>query len=440
MGIVMADSALSFPQHDVTRLPGPETIHRHILPNGITVLARENFTSPSVVVSGYLSVGSLDEKPAQGGLAYLTAQGLMRGTQNRSFQDIFETIESIGARIAFAAGTHTTRIFGKALVEDLSLLLDVMADVVQFSTFPDNEFERLKAQHLTSLAIRDQDTRFRAELAFDELAYPDHPYRFPTGGFRETVKELKAEELREFRRSFYSPEDMVLTIVGAIEAPKAIDAVVDAFGDWTPNVKNERPPLEDEVTPSAEQRKGIYLEGKSQSDLVIGVLGPSRFHKKYLAAALGNNILGRFGLYGRLGDAVRKTAGLAYYAYSTLTGGPGPGPWQVNAGVHPSNIERAIQIVYNEIQRLSDQPVELEELRDNQANFIGGLPLRLESNEGVCAALLHIERYDLGLDYYQRYPQTISEITPADVLEITREYLDPDRLVIGIAGPKTKEE
>ncbi len=435
----MAEHLLSLPQLDVLRLPGPETIHRRVLPNGITILARENYTSESVVISGYLSVGSLDEEPEQGGIAYLTAQGLMRGTKTRSFQDIFETIESIGARIAFAAGTHTTRVFGKALAEDLPLLLEVIADVVKNSTFPDVEFERLRAQHLTSLAIRDQDTGARAELAFDELAYPNHPYRFPTEGFRETVQALEVEKLRRFHAAHYYPKDMLLAIVGAVDAQKAIAAVAETLGDWKPDSKYERPPLLDADPPRSKQRKDIYLEGKSQSDLVIGVIGPSRYHENYLAAALGNNILGRFGLYGRLGEAVRKTAGLAYYAYSTLSGGPGPGPWQVNAGVNPSNIERAVQIIADEIRRFSTQPVEPEELRDNQANFIGGLPLRLESNEGVCGALLHIERYKLGLDYYQRYPQTIAEITTEDVLEVAKEFLDPDRLVIGIAGPKTEE-
>jgi len=435
----MAENLYSLPQLDVLRLPGPETIHRRVLSNGITVLARENFTSESVVISGYLSVGSLDEEPERGGVAFLTAQGLMRGTEKRSFQDIFETVESIGARIAFAAGTHTTRVFGKALAEDLPLLLEVIADVVKNSTFPDVEFERLRAQHMTSLAIRDQDTRARAELAFDELLYPNHPYRFPTGGFRETVQGLQVEMLRSFHAAHYSPKGMVLAIVGAVEAHKAIATITETMEDWKPASKYERPPLLDADPPRSKQRRDIYLEGKSQSDLVLGVVGPSRFHDNYLAAALGNNILGRFGLYGRLGEAVRKTAGLAYYAYSTLSGGPGPGPWQVNAGVNPSNIERAVQIIADEIRRFSTQPVELEELHDNQANFIGGLPLRLESNEGVCGALLHIERYNLGMDYYQRYPQTIAEITTEDVLEVAKEFLDPDRLVIGIAGPKTEE-
>jgi len=151
---------------------------------------------------------------------------------------------------------------------------------------------------------------------------------------------------------------------------------------------------------------------------------------------LGNNILGRFGLFGRIGDAVREAAGLAYYAYSTLTGGPGPGPWQVIAGVNPANAERAIELTLHELKRFVDERVTKQELTDNQANFIGRLPLQLESNEGVAAALVNIERYGLGLDYYQRYPGLIASITRDEILEAARRFIDPDKLVIAIAGPE----
>ena len=98
-----------------------------------------------------------------------------------------------------------------------------------------------------------------------------------------------------------------------------------------------------------------------------------------MAAALGNSILGRFGLYGRIGDAVRELAGLAYYAYSSIGGGPGPDPWQVSAGVNPANVERAIDLIRVEIGRFVTRRVSCRRAPDeNQAHFIGRLPLQLE--------------------------------------------------------------
>ena len=166
----------------------------------------------------------------------------------------------------------------------------------------------------------------------------------------------------------------------------------------------------------------------------MGAVGPSRYHPEFLAAALGNNILGRFGMFGRIGSQVREAAGLAYYAASSLAGGPGPGAWKAIAGVNPVNIDRAIDLIRDEIRKFVTNGVTQEELTDNQAYFIGSLPLQLESNEGVAGGLIHVERYGLGLDYYQRYPELISSISREQVLEVAKEFLSPDDMVIVIAG------
>ncbi len=81
------------------------------------------------------------------------------------------------------------------------------------------------------------------------------------------------------------------------------------------------------------------------------------------------------------------------------------------------------------------EPVSAEELSDSQANFVGRLPLSLESNSGVAGALLNLERYQLGLDYYRRYPDLVRAVTVENVLEAAQSYLDPDRLGIAVAGP-----
>jgi zinc protease len=169
--------------------------------------------------------------------------------------------------------------------------------------------------------------------------------------------------------------------------------------------------------------------------MILGTAGPQRSAPDFLAASLGNNILGQFGLMGRIGEVVREQAGLAYYAGSSLSGGLGPGPWHVAAGVDPANIDQAIDLIRAEITRFVNEPVTTDELSDSQANYIGRLPLSLESNAGVAGALINLERYALGLDYYRRYPDLIRAITRQDVLDAARHYLHPDRLGIAVAGP-----
>jgi zinc protease len=435
----MAETGFSLPRLDLAALPGPETIHRRQLANGITLLVRENFAAPSIVLSGFLQGGSLAESEETAGLAYLTALAMMRGTAQHTFSEIFESLESIGARLNVGAGVHSTSFHGKALAEDLGLLLTLLAEVLANPSFPRKEVERLKAQHMTSLTIREQDTGAQAELAFDALVYAGHPYRLPTDGSLASVAGLQAADMRRFHRRYYGPQGMVLAIVGALPAEHVMQLAETAFGAWQVKGLQPMPALPAVRRLRSVKRSRVRLPGKEQSDLIIGAAGPGRQDPDFLPAALGNNILGRFGMMGRIGDVVRVSAGLAYYAYSLVSGGLGPGPWQVIAGINPANEEQAIDLILKEIRRFTSKRVGQRELLENKANFIGRLPMQLESNEGVAGALAHIERYELGLDYYQRYPAMISAITRDQILDAAQRFLNPDRLAIVIAGPKEKD-
>lgn len=154
-----------------------------------------------------------------------------------------------------------------------------------------------------------------------------------------------------------------------------------------------------------------------------------------MPASLGNSVLGQFGMAGRIGEVVRERSGLAYYAASSLNAGIGPGSWDVSAGVNPDNVQKARDLISKEISRFVDKGVTVEELADSQSNFIGRLPLSLESNAGVVGALLNMERFELGLDYYRRYPTLVRSVTPDQVLAAARKYLFPEKLAIAIAGP-----
>jgi zinc protease len=415
-------------------LPGPDDITRRILPNGIVVLARSNFSSLSVVVNGYLSAGAIFEPDEKLGLAGFTALALMRGTSLRDFQQVYEALESNGASLGIDGGTHSAGFYGHALAEDLDLLIGTLAEALRQPIFPSDQVERLRAQLLTGLAIRAQDTAEIASLTFDELVYAGHPYSRPEEGNPDTVRSITREDLVAFHSVHYGPRGMVISIVGAVDPERAVDSVARFLGDWENRAQPEPPtlppvqPLNEIVT------RQVHIPGKSEADIVMGMVGPPRRSPDFLAASLGNNILGQFGMFGRIGESVRERAGLAYHASSSLSGGIGPGPWMFIAGVDPVNLEKAIHLIQQEIARFVTEPVTSEELADSQANYIGRLPLSLESNGGVGAALLNLERYSLGLDYYRRYPDLIAAVTPAEILETARRYLHPDRLAIATAG------
>lgn len=420
-------------------IPSAEDITRVELPNGIVVLARANPHSLSVTVRGYLEVGGLVVPDEKLGLADFVASALMRGTEQQDFQAIYDSLESIGASLGFNGGTHTTGLGGRSLAEDLNLLLKLLAETLLQPTFPLEQVERLRAELLTDLALRAQDTREMASMTFDELVYRQHPYGRADDGHPETIPAISQQDLVNFHKQYYGPKGMVLAIVGGVEPAEAVELVQAALGDWQHPEQPEMPTLPEwEPLPERVQRR-VEIAGKSQSDVVIGTAGPARDAEDYMAAALGNNILGRFGMMGRVGEAVRERAGLAYYAYSSLSGGIGPGPWAVQAGVNPTNEEKASELIFAEIEKFVTQLVGEDELSDSQSNFIGSMPLSLESNGGVAQALLTIERHQLGLDYYRQYPDLVRAVTRSQVRKAAGRYLQPAKMATAIAGPPHEE-
>jgi zinc protease len=424
--------------NDANRLssvPGSHDIVRHQFDNGIVALVRENHSSPAVVVSGYLQVGAIDVPAEQAGLVSLTAAALMRGTRKRSFAQIYEEIEAVGAEVSFGGGGHTTSFGAKSLAEDLPLLLDVLAEAIRRPTFPSSEIERLRGQILTALEVRANDTSAMASLAFRELAYADgHPYGRSVQGYVETIQALTRGDLDRFYRHGYGAQGMTITIVGAINADDALAQIESAFGDWRGR-NFSRSPLPPLGRSNGIVRKWVEMPNKSQTDIVMGLPGPARAEPDYMDASLANQILGVFGMMGRLGRHLRDEQGLAYFVYSRLDGGLGPGPWVVVAGVDPANVERTIEGAQAEIRRMRDERVEAVELVDVQAYLAGSLPLSLETNEGVAGAILNIERHQLGLDYLSRYSDLVREITPERIQIAACKWLDPDNLFIGVAGP-----
>jgi zinc protease len=415
-------------------LPGPDDIIRRELPNGIIILVRPNISSLSVVVNGYLSAGAIFEPDDKLGLAGFTSLALMRGTAQRDFQQIYEALEANGASLGLDGGTHSVGFYGHALAEDLDLLTGILAETIRQPVFPADQVERLRDQLLTSLAIRAQDTAEIASLAFDELVYAGHPYSRPEDGYPDTIRAITRQDLVSFHDKHFGPYRMVISIVGGVNPERAVDSVTRFLGDWENPAQPEAPELP-ALKPLGETiSRRVNIPGKSEADIVMGVAGPPRRSPDFLAASLGNNILGQFGMYGRIGESVRERSGLAYHASSSLSGGIGPGPWLFIAGVDPNNLDKAIALMRQEITRYINESVTSEELADSQANYIGRLPLSLESNGGVAAALLNLERYGLGLDYYLRYPDLIKAITPAEILETAQRYLHPDRLAIATAG------
>lgn len=416
--------------------PHAKTIHRHQLPNGITVLIYENFVTESVVVEGLVRAGALSEPAAKAGLATMTAALLMRGTGQHTFAGIYEALESVGAELGFGSGYHATSFSGHGLVEDVDLLLELMAQSLRQPVFPRQQVEQVRGQIMTGLQLRASDTGQMALLSFRETLYPGHPYGRSQRGYEETVSQLTQADLIDFHRRFLGPAGMILTIVGAIKAEVALAKVEAVLGDW--RVPDQQLIIDAPDAPRPQQlvKTAVSIPDKSQADIVLGLPGPRRSAPDYLDAGLMNTVLGVFGMMGRIGQSVREEQGLAYYAFSRLQGGLGPSPWLAAAGVAPAHVDQAIAGILKEIEHIQNEPVPVEELADSQAYRTGSLPVGLETNSGLADVITDMELYELGLDYLLQYPGLIRAITPERIQAAAQKYLSSEQLVVAVAGPE----
>lgn len=417
-------------------LPGEDKISRTELPNGIIVLTKSDFTSPSIVVSGYLQCGAINDPEEKLGLGLFTSYALMRGTVLRRHRKIYNELETAGASLGFGASIQSTNFGGRALAEDLPLLIKTISEAIRWPIFPPTQLKLLLSQFLTGLYLRQQDTSERASLRFDEVLFPNHPYGLAEDGTIETIRKIRRSDLVKFHKQFYSPKGMVIVVVGAIEPDKAVDLVYKELGDWKNLAWVAPPEIPSVPITKYPYREHIEIPGKFQTDIIMGNYGPKRTSDDFLIASVGNNILGQFGMMGRIGEAVRDKSGLAYFASTALNSWQYAGTWEISAGVNPNNIEATINIIQEEIHRFLAEPVSDQELGDAKANIIGMIPLSIESNAGVASAIVRMERYKLGLNYLREFPELISSISKEEILSVANKYLDPKKIVIISAGTK----
>ena len=422
-------------------VPNSKNIAQFQLSNGIRVFAYENFASPAVIINGYLVGGALDETdPTKRGLAGFVSDCLTRGTERFSYEQIFEETESIGANLSVSSGMFTTGFFTKSLSEDMPLMLDLLSDVIRHPKFPEAEIEKERAEWLTGLQERTNSTNTMCSQAFHELCYPEqHPFHWSSDGYPETAKAITLDDVKQFHKGSYAPKDMVVVVTGAIKAEQARDAVAAAFGDWSAIRTNTRrtmpaaPPIK-KTRGNVPKRHHVKMPGKSQSNLMLGFPALPTSDPDWLTAALMNSILGQFGMYGRLGESVRKEEGLVYYIGSRFDGGMAQGPWYLYAGTNPKTVNRVIEIAMNEVMRIQNKKVTARELDDNKHYFTGSTPLQMETNEGIAGKIINMIRYERDLDYLLEFNNRVNAITQADVLRVAQKWLSVDQYVLATAG------
>ncbi|MDQ2810107.1 MAG: insulinase family protein [Chloroflexota bacterium] len=419
-----------------TQALAPGSVTRRVLDNGLTVLVYPNPAIPAISARLSVRAGAIYDPADRSGRASFTASAMRRGTQHQTFSELNERTEERAVSVGVDAGYHLLDVGGRSLREDSDFLFETMAEVLREPSFPDDEIERLRSQWMTGLLEGEDDTRSKSDEVFRAAIYaPDHPYSRDPGGTLETIPTLTRADLLAHHAELVRPDGAILVIVGDTTPDAAFALVERTLGDW--RVAGPPPPfaVPDAPVPAAASEVQHFISGKTQADLVLGFPAMRRNNPDYYALEMMNLILGRLGLYGRLGKTVREDQGLAYYAYSGFEAGFGPGPWSVRAGVNPNNVRQAVASILTEMRRIQDEPISATELAAGQRYLTGTLPLRLETNSGIARQIVEIELFDLGWDFIGRYPEIIGGLTVEAVQQAAQRYLHPDRYVLAIAGP-----
>jgi zinc protease len=408
---------------------------RHVLPNGLTILAKETSTTPAVTIYAGFHAGTAYDPRDRCGVAHFASKTIDRGTTSRTADQLAAELDNRGVSLSVSVNRHALWLVCTCLTEDFEQILALVGDIAMCPAFPDAEVETRRGEIVT-LIRQDQDNpgTVAMEALMRSLYGDTHAYGRPIRGTLETIERITSTDLHQFHRTRFAPQSMSLALVGDIEPGRAVDISEAIFGNWradAPSVVQH-----ETVTPTDVRRVTVLpMMNKAQADIAYGFVSITRLDPQYYAYWLMNNILGQYALGGRLGDSIRERQGMAYYTFSSLDASFAAGPLIVRAGVNPANVERAVSSIDAELVKLAEEGPSDREIAESKQYLIGSLPRSLETNVGIATFLQIAELFGLGRDYDVRLPGLLAAVSREDVHAAARATLQPSRATITVAGP-----
>ena len=417
-------------------VPRAFDVHSHVLDNGLKVLLVENPSVPTVSLNASVLTGARHDPEAKAGLALMASRLLDEGTENRTSLEIAEAIESVGGAIESDGSFERIIVSAGVLNKDTDLGLELLAELLMRPIFPQEFVDKEKERTLAEIASAKDRPQVVAGWAFNELVYQDHPLHRPAHGYPDTVERITRADLLDFHRRYFVPNNVILSIVGDFQVPVLLPKIERAFAGW-PGKPIAFPTYPKPMRQTSKREKYINMPAQ-QVNIYLGHLGVTRTNPDYYALQVLDTILGGgAGFTARIPQRLRDDLGLAYttFASITMTAGLDPGRFISFIGTSPENMKLAIEGLVNEIRRIIEEPVTVEELRDAKDYLTGSFVFAFESSAQISRFLVHAEIYGLGFDYVQKYPDYIHAITIKDVSRAAKLYLDSENYTVVVVGP-----
>ena len=316
------------------------------LPNGLRIVTDHVPSVESVALGVWVGVGTRNEDLTYNGAAHMVEHMLFKGTKKRDAKEIAEVIENVGGHVNAYTSREVTSYHVHLLKDDVPLALDVLADIVQHSTMPDDEVERERDVILQEIGMC-HDTP--DDIIFDnyfETAYPNQALGAPILGKNSIIKTMRRETLMAYTQRFYTPSHMVICASGNLDHDSLIKQVEELFRDLPADQNTDKK--------AADYQGGEHRETRDleQSHIVLGFNGISRLDDHYYAAQTLSALLGG-GMSSRLFQEVREKRGLVYSIYSMHYAYSDNGQFMVYAGTGPDKLPELIPVVCDEVTKLS---------------------------------------------------------------------------------------
>ena len=414
-----------------TRAAAEKRTRKYQLDNGMTLLVRENHAVPLVAMQGVFLGGLWVEDPAHNGVMHFIAEMATKGTANRRARTVAEEIESMAGDLSGFAGRNSFGIAAEVLNRDATQGLELLADVLRHPTFEAEELEKKRADLLATIRYEEDDLFKVAFTLCAQQLFPDHPYGLNVLGTAQSVSRLTRDDLIQWYRRYAIPNNLVLSIVGDVEAEAIQHEVTRLFGSWQP-APLDLPPLGRPVRPVA-GGPVLHRRDKEQAHIIVGMRGTSLHHPDRYALRVLESILASQG--GRLFVELREKQSLAYTVTARSLEGLDPFIFFVYIATSPEKAGIALDGIRAELIRVRASGVTEQELERAKRYLVGSYEIELQKNSALAAMLAFDERYGLGAQESEVYAQNILAVSPEMIEHVARTYLLVEHSSVVIVGP-----
>ena len=394
----------------------------HIFANGLRLI--HNYVPNKAAYCGLIiNVGSRDEREDELGMAHFIEHVIFKGTEKRKAYHILSRLEDVGGELNAYTTKEDTCVYATFMAKDYERALELFADIVFHSVFPEKEIEKEKDVVLDEInSYKDNP----GELIFDdfeELIYTGYPIGRNILGDEASVERISRDMVLDFVKRNYFPNRMVISSVGDIPFEKLVRLVEKYFSPYEAGT-----PLRTRIKPEIYTPRFVEMDRDThQSHCIIGNIAYDYTEDNRLALSLLMNLLGGTGMNSRLNLNIREKYGLAYNIEASYTPYSDTGIFTIYFGCDAGDLDKCLRLCRKEMAALGEELLGYNQLRKAKNQMIGQITLASENYENMMLSSgKSFLIYD-KVDELEAVCEEVGGITPELLRQVAREIFAQDK-------------